>query len=102
MAEQEAEKQKGKLFNVTRPMVPAKQVWKPKQIKDATTSTSIAAAPMTPKEEDAAPITSSPSPIASSSLGQISDSVDTLEEDDDMLDYEPTPDHEGMYINMVY
>jgi hypothetical protein len=28
--------------------------------------------------------------------------VDTLEEEDDMLDYEPTPVHEGMDINMVY
>src|SRR5215216_4392794 len=40
--------------------------------------------------------------MASSSLGQISESVDTLEEEDDMLDYESTPVHEGMDINMVY
>ena len=83
-------------------MVPAKQVWKPKPIQDAAASTSITAASTSPKEDDATLITSSTSPIASSSLGQISDPVDTLEEEDDLLDYEPTPVHEGMDINMVY
>jgi hypothetical protein len=83
-------------------MVPARQVWKPKQIKDATASTSIKAAPTPPKEDDANAITSSVTPITSLSLGQISESVDTLEEGDEMVDYEPTPVHEGMDINMVY
>ena len=49
-----------------------------------------------------AAITSSTSPITSSSLGDISESVDTLEDGDDMLDYGSTPVHEGMDINMVY
>ena len=49
-----------------------------------------------------AAITSSTSPITSSSLGDISESVDTLEDGDDMLDYGSTPVYEGMDINMVY
>ena len=102
MAEQEAEKQRDKWFNEDRPMVPAKQVWKPKQIKDAAVPMSITAAPTPPKEDDAAALTSSTSPVTPSSLGQISELVDAPEEEDDMLDYEPTPVHEGMDINMVY
>ena len=101
MAEQEAEKQRDKLFNDTRPMVPTKQVWRPKQIQDAVASTPITAAPAIPKEDDTI-IASSMLPIDSSSLGQISESVDALEEEADMLDYESTPVHEGMDINMVY
>ena len=101
MAEQEAEKQRDKLFNDTRPMVPTKQVWRPKQIQDVVASTPITAAPTLPKEDDTI-IASSTLPIASSSLGQITESVDALEEEADMLDYESTPVHEGMDINMVY
>jgi hypothetical protein len=69
IVEQEAEKQRDKLFNDARPMVPAKQVWKPKPIQDASVSISITAASTAPKEDDATLITSSTSPIASSSLG---------------------------------
>ena len=101
MAEQEAEKQRDKLFNDTRPMVPTKQAWIPKQIQDAVASTPITAATTLPKQDDTI-IASSMLPIASSSLGQISESVDALEEEADMLDYESTPIHEGMDINMVY
>ena len=101
MAEQEAEKQRDKFFNDTRPMVPTKQVWRPKQIQDAVAFTPITAAPTLPKKDDAI-IASSTLPIASSSLGQFSESVDALEEEADMLDYESTPVHEGMDIDMVY
>ena len=58
--------------------------------------------PAPPKEDDATAITSSATLLTSPSLGQISESVDALEEEDDMLDYESTPVHEGMDINMVY
>ena len=102
MAEQEAEKQRDKLFNDTRPMVPAKQVWRPKQIQDTSASTSITEVPTPPKEDDATAITSSATLLTSPSLDQISESVDPLEEEADMLDYESTPVHEGMDINMVY
>ena len=101
MAEQEAEKQRDKLFNDTRPMVPPKQMWRPKQIQDAVAATPITAAPAPPKEDDATSITSSATLLTSPSLGQISESVDALEEDD-MLDYESMPVHEGMEISMVY
>ena len=97
MTEQEAEKQRDKLFNDIRPMVPTKQVWRPKKIQDAVASTPITVAPTPPKEDDVI-IASSALPIASSSLEQISESVDALEEEDDMLDYESTPVHEGMDI----
>lgn len=102
MAEQEAEKQRDKLFNDTRPVVPAKQVWRPKQIQDTIASTSITATPTSPKEDDATDITSSVTLLTSPSLGRISESVNALEEEADMLDYESTPVHEGMDINMVY
>ena len=91
MAEQEAEKQRDKLFNDTRPMVPAKQMWRPKQIQDTSASTSITEVPTPSKEDDATAITSSATLLTSPSLGQISESVDALEEEDDMLDYESTP-----------
>ena len=83
-------------------MVPPKQVWKPKQKENVATSALIIATPTLPTEADAATITSSTSPITSSSLGDISESGDMLEDRDDMLDYESTPVHEGMNINMVY
>ena len=83
-------------------MIPPKQVWRPKQIQDAVTSTPITAAPAPPKEDDATSITSSATLLTSPSLGQISESVDALDEEADMLDYESTPVHEGMDINMVY
>ena len=102
MAEQEAEKQRDKLFNDTRPMVPAKQMWRPKQIQDTSASTSITEVPTPPKEDDATAITSSTTLPTSPSLDQISESVDPLEEEADMVDYESTPVHEGMDINMVY
>ena len=102
MAEQEAEKQRNKLFNDTRPMVPPKQVWRPKQMQDTTASTSITAIPTSPKEDGATYMTSSATILTSPSLGQISESVDALEEETDMLDYESTPVHKGMDINMVY
>ena len=102
MAEQEAEKQRDKLFNDTRPMVPPKQVWRPKKIQDTAASTSITAIPTSPKEDDAIDMTSSATLLTYPSLGQISESVDALEEEADMLDYECTPVHEGMDINMVY
>ena len=102
MAEQEAEKQRDKLFNDTRPMVPPKQVWRPKQIQDTSTSTSITTIPTSPKEDDATYMTSCATLLTYPSLGQISESVDALEEEADMLDYESTPVHEGMDINMVY
>ena len=102
MTKQEAKKQRDKLFNDTRPMVPTKQVWRPKQIQDAVASTPITTTPVLPKEDDATTITSSTTLPTSPSLGQISELVDALEEEDDMLDYECTPVHEGMDINMVY
>ena len=98
MTKQEAKKQRDKLSNDTRPMVPTKQVWRPKQIQDAVASTPITEAPAAPKEDDATAITSSATLLTSPSLGQISESVDALEEEDDMLDYESTPVHEGMDI----
>ena len=79
MTKQEAEKQRDKLFNDTRPMVLTKQVCRPKQIQDAVASTPTTAAPAPPKEDDVI-IASSALPIASSSLEQISESVDTLRE----------------------
>ena len=100
--EQEAEKLRDKFFNESRPVVPPKQVWKPKQKESIATSAFIIATPTLPTEDDAAAITSSTSPITSYSLGDISESVDMLEDMDDMLDYESTPVHEGMDINMVY
>ena len=69
MTKQEAEKQRDKLFNDTRPMVPTKQVWRPKQIQDAVASTPITAAPAPPKEDDATAITSSATHLTSPSLG---------------------------------
>ena len=102
MAEQEAEKQRDKLFNDTRPMVPAKQVWRPKQIQDTTTSTSTTTIPTSPKEDDGTDMASSATLLTYPSLGQILESVDALEEEADMLDYESTPVHVGMDINMVY
>ena len=101
MTEQEAERQRDKLFNDTRPMVPTKQVWRPKQIQNPVSSTPITAVPTPPKEDDVI-IASSALPISSSSLEQILESVDTLGEEEDMLDYKSTPVHEGMDINMVY
>ena len=100
--EQEAEKQRDKLFNERRPMVPPKQVWRPKQKENVAASALIVATPTLPTEDDATAITSSTSPITSSSLRDISESGDMLEDGDDMLDYESTPIHEGMDINMVY
>ena len=73
MAEQEAEMQRDKLFNDIRPMVPTKQVRMPKQIQGAVVSTSVTAAPTPPKEDDATAVTSSATPIDSTSLGQISE-----------------------------
>ena len=102
MTEQEAEKQSDKLFNDTRPMVPTKQVWRPKQVQDAVASTPTTTAPARPKEDDATSIASFATLLTSPSLGQISESMDALEEEDDTLDYESTPVHEGMDINMVY
>ena len=102
MTEQEAEKQRGRLFNNTRPMVATKQMWRPKQIQATSSSTSITEVPTPPKEDDATAITSTATLLTSPSLGQILESVDPLEEEADMLDYESTPVHEGMDINMVY
>lgn len=100
--QQEAEKQRVKFFNETRPMVPPNQVWKPKQKENVAASSLIIATPTPPMKDDMATIISSTSPITSSLLGDISESVDMLEEGDEMLDYESTPVHEGMDINMVY
>ena len=75
---------------------------KPKQKGNVAASTLIIATPTPPTEDDAATITSSTLPTTSSSLGDISESVDMLAEGDEMLDYESTPVHEGMDINMVY
>jgi len=100
--EQEAEKQRDRMFNESRPMVPPKQVWRPKQKENIAASALIIATPTPPTEDDAATITSSTLPTTSSSLEDISESVDMLAEGDEMLDYESTPVHEGMDINMVY
>ena len=48
-AEQEAEKRRDELFNKIQPMVPAKQVWRPKQKGNAYASTLATTAPTPPK-----------------------------------------------------
>ena len=102
MAEQEAEKQRDKLFNDTRPMVPTKQVWRPKQKQNTDASTLVAATPSPPKEDDATPITSSTPPETSPSIEETLSPIYTLEDEDEIVDYEATPVQEGMNINMVY
>ena len=100
--EHKEERQMDELFSEIRPIALTKQVWRPKQIQDTSASTSITKVPTPPKEDDATAITSSVTLLTSPSLSQISESVDSLEEEADMLDYESTPVHEGMDINMVY
>lgn len=100
--EQEAEKLSDKLFNESCPMVPPKQVRRPKQKENMAASALIIATPTPPMEDDAATITSSTLPTTSSSLEDISESLDMLGEEDEMLDYESTSVHERMDINMVY
>ena len=57
-------------------VIPTKQVWMPKQIQGAVAFTSVTTATTLPKKDDATIITSSPSPIDSTSLRQISKSMD--------------------------
>ena len=100
--EHEVEKQREKLFNKIRPMAPAKQMWRPKQIESIAASTSITAAPTPPKKDDVVPITSSIPLVTSSSTEETSSPIYTLGDEDDMVDCEYTPAQEGMDINMVY
>lgn len=65
--EQEVEKQRDECFNEIRPMAPIKQVWRPKQIENPATSTSIKATPISSKEDGViivtSPITHIPHPL---------------------------------------
>ena len=56
--EQEAEKLRDKFFNESHPMVPPKQVWRPKQKENIATFALIIATPTPPTEDDAATIRS--------------------------------------------
>src|ERR1041385_1542301 len=95
--EQEAEKLRDEWFNEDRPMVPAAKVWRPKQIDN----TVALPTPVVPREDDANAIVSSTPSITSPSLENTSESVD-MHEEEELLDYEPTPIHESMDINMVF
>ena len=83
-------------------MTVTKKMWRPKQTEDIVVSTSKTTTPTPLKEDDANVIASSTTPIDSSSLGDAKELVETLEDEDEMLDYDPSPVHEGMDINMVF
>jgi hypothetical protein len=100
--ENEKEKQKDELINGIRPMVPAKQIWRPKQKENTSASTLTATTPTPPNKDDVVPITSSMPLVTSSSTEETLSPVYTLGDEDDMEDYESAPTREGMDINMVY
>jgi hypothetical protein len=76
-----------------------KQVWKPK-IDEKTAAPPPVPAAVNPIQEVSEAIpTSSMSPTTSPSSQT---SVFTLGDDEEMVDFEPTPNKEGMDINMVY
>ena len=78
-------------------MVPAAKAWRPKQ-KDNT----IVSATPTPPKGDATAIVPSASSITSPSLEDTSEPMDMREEEEELVDYEPTPILESMDITMVY
>ena len=95
--EKEAEKLRDKWFNKERPMVPAKKVWRPKPIDSAMALST----PVVPREDDANTTVSSTTSIISSSLEITSESLD-MHEEEELVDYEPTPIRESTDINMVF
>ena len=66
--ERKEEKQRDELFTEIWPMALTKQVWRPKQKENTDASTLATATPSPPKEDDAAPITSSTPPETSPSI----------------------------------
>ena len=89
-AEQEVEKRRDELFNKIRPMVPAKQVWRPKQKENAYASTLATTASTPPKKDDAVPITSSLPLVTPSSTKETPSPIFTFGYEDDMVDFEQT------------
>src|SRR4051812_38464382 len=95
--EQEEEKLRDEWFNEECPMVPATKVWRPKQI-DNTVALST---PVVPREDGANAIVSSTPSMTSTSLENTLESVD-MHEEEELLDYDPTPVHEIMDIHIVF
>ena len=96
--EQEAEKLRDEWFNEERPMVPTAKVWRPKQIDN----TMVLTTPIVPRKDDANAIVSSTSSITSPLLENTSELEKMHEEEEELVDYEPTPVRESMDINMVF
>src|ERR1041385_301133 len=83
-------------------MVPAKQIWRPKQKENTSASTLTATTPIPPNKDDVVPIPLFMPLVTSSSTEETLSPVYTLGDEDDMEDYEFAPAREGMDINMVY
>ena len=94
-AEQEAKKRRGELFNKIQPMVPTKQVWRPKQKENTYASTLATTAPTPPKKDDAVPITSSTPPKTSPLIEETLSPIYTLGYEDEMEEFESTLAREG-------
>jgi hypothetical protein len=97
--EEKSEKYRDEFFNLFRPVINPKQVWKPKIDEKTATPPPVPAA-VTPILEVSEAISTLPMSPTTSPSSQTS--IFTLGDDEEMVDFEPTPSTEGMDINMVY
>ena len=99
--EREVEKRRDEVFNETHPIIPSK-VWVPKRVED-TMVTLVVTTTHAPSEEDNMSMVASPTPVtALPAIDEISEPASIEENEEEMVDYEDTPDRRGMDMNMVY